>query len=287
MSKKEEEQPSIITSIKTFFHFAVGNKKKIDHEGIATNLTNEIVEILSDEEINVTPKEIIDECFIWLDNTLQPLASTMAYLVKNIIITVTIPFSLLFNDVTTVIMAIKQIQSLFFELKNFKIKNIIIKNNKPEANFLTPYIPHSQAELANINKKLDELNLIRIEIKNGIIKIVDLIIGQLTAKEIEEKEKNPEIAKKISEFILELKSSKEEQSNRVAINVFTTFVNVIFGYKSVDKKRGAKGGAIRHSNCNVFLGQRRTRTRGRQLRTKTRGRQHRSKTRRRHAFLHP
>ena len=290
--KQEEEQPSIITAIKSFFHFGLGNKKKFDHEGMATTLTNEIVDILSDEEINVTPKEIIDKCYLWLDNTLQPLASTLAYLVKNIIITITIPFSLLFNDVTTVIIAVKQIQSLFFELKNFKIKNIIIKNNKPDANFLSPYIQHSEAELANINKKLDELNLIRIEIKNVIIKIVDLIIDQLTAKKNEVKEKNTEMAKKISEFILELKSSKEEQSNRVANNVFITFVNVIFGYKSVEKKGGSRqySGKIRHQH--LFLRQRRTRHRRsrRQCRTMHRRsrRQCRSKRRtRRHPFLHP
>ena len=288
MSKKEEEeQPSIITSLKTLFHVALGNKKKFD----STKLTNEIVDILSDKTHKVTPKEIIDECYFWLDNKLQPLASTLAYLVKNIIITITIPFSLLFNDVTTVIMTVKQIQSLFFELENFKIENIIFKNNKPETNFLSPYIENSQAELANINKKLDELNLIRIEIKNPIVKIVDLIINQLTAKEIEEK--NPEIAKKISEFILELNSSKEEQSNRVANNVFTTFVNVIFGYKSTQKKDVVKGGTrqqrqhqygskTRHHH--LFLRHRRSRRHGRSRRQRRTRRQLRT---RRRSFLYP
>ena len=262
MSKKEE-QISILTSIKTIFHFALGNTKQFDHQGMATNLTNQIIKIISDESNNVTPKEIIEKCYFWLDNTLQPLASTLAYLVKNIIITVTMPFSILFNDITTVLLAIKQIQTLFFELKNFNIEKIVFINNKPEANFLTPYMAHSQAELANINKKLDEINLIRIEIKKMIIKIVDLILKQLTNIESPDNGENPEIKKKISEFILELKSSKEEQSNRVATNLFTTFIHVMFGYKSTQNKQNVKGGT-----CNSILRHRR-RSR-RQRRTKTR-----------------
>ena len=303
MSKKEEkEQPSIITAIKTFFHFAIGNKKKFDHEGLANKLTNQIIKILSNKEHTFTPKEIIDKCYLWLDNKLQPLASTLGYLVKNTIITVTIPFSLLFNDVTTVIMAIKQIESFFFELKNFNIENIIFENNKPEANFLSPYIEHSDAELANLNKKLDELNFIRIQLKNMISKIVDLIIVQLKEeinnKKDEDKknntDNNSEIIKKISEFIIELESSKEDKSNEVATSVFTTFVNVIFGYKSVEKKgtRQQHAGKIRHlflrqRRTKTRWRQRRTKTRWRQRRTKTRGRQRRTKTRRRHAFFHP
>ena len=255
---------------------------------MANKLTNQIIKILSNKEHTFTPKEIIDKCYLWLDNKLQPLASTLGYLVKNTIITVTIPFSLLFNDVTTVIMAIKQIESFFFELKNFNIENIIFENNKPEANFLSPYIEHSDAELANLNKKLDELNFIRIQLKNMISKIVDLIIVQLKEeinnKKDEDKknntDNNSEIIKKIS--------------NEVATSVFTTFVNVIFGYKSVEKKgtRQQHAGKIRHlflrqRRTKTRWRQRRTKTRWRQRRTKTRGRQRRTKTRRRHAFFHP
>ena len=133
MSKEDEEQfTSLIKMIDT---------KK---------LTNQIVKILATR--NFTPKKIIDKCYFWLDNKLQPLASTMGYLVKNTIITLTIPFSLLFNDVTTVLMAANQINSLFFELKNFKIKNLMFKNDKIEATKIGPSIEPKESKILSVFK---------------------------------------------------------------------------------------------------------------------------------------
>jgi len=247
-------------------------------------LTNQIIEILNKPDLvyDVKPEllkkypthnlsmYIIDKCYYWIETTLQPIASTSGYFVKNAIITTTVPFSLLFNDVTTVLMAWMQSFSLGNKIRNMNILNIVLE--EPAPTFLSPYIENSEAEIQNIKDKLDYINLFRIKIKNSILAIVNLIIANL--REINDKNKQ----NNVTEFIDALENTKEDKSNEVAKNLFTTFSEVIFGYKSIQKKEpkevNNKGGKLR-----LFLHRRRRTTRGRQRRT-TRGRRRRTTRRR-------
>jgi hypothetical protein len=266
------------------FNFNGENNPDINSNDITKTLTNQIIELLNNPKLvyennpellndrsHNLSMYIIDKCYDWLDFTLQPIATTSGYLVKNTMITITVPFSLLFNDVTTLIMAGKQSTSLINEINNFNILNILSRKKKSKPNFLSPYIEHSEAEIQNIKEKLDNVNLFRIQIKNSILNIVNLIITKL--REINEKNKK----KKITEFIDALESTKEDKSEEVAKNLFTTFSEVIFGYKSTKEKEPEKeshnhnkGGKLR-----LFLHRRRT------TRRKTTRRQRRRTTRQR------
>jgi hypothetical protein len=231
-------------------------------------LTNQIIQILNNPEVIYDTKPelltkdpthnlsmyIINKCYYWIELTLQPIASTSGYFVKNAIITTTVPFSLLFNDVTTVLMAWIQSFSLANKIRNMNIINIVLE--KPAPNFLSPYIENSEAEIQNIKDNLDYINLFRIKIKNSILVFVNLIIANL--REINDKNKQ----KNVTEFIDALENTKEDKSNEVAKNLFTTFSEVIFGYKSIQKKEpkevNNKGGKLR-----LFLHSRRSTTRRR------------------------
>ena len=266
------------------FNFNGENNPDINSNDITKTLTNQIIELLNNPKLvyDNNPEllndrnhnlstHIIDKCYDWLELTLQPIASTSGYLVKNTMITITVPFSLLFNDVTTLLMAGKQSTSLINEINNFNILNILSKKKESNPNFLSPYIEHSEAEIENIKASLDHINLFRIQIKNSILKIVNLIITKL--REINEKNKK----KKITEFIDALENTKEDKSEEVAKNLFTTFSEVIFGYKSTKEpekeSHNNKGGKLR-----LFLNGRRT---TRRQRRRTTRRQRRRATRRR------
>ena len=95
------------------FNFNGENNPDINSNDITKNITNQIIELLNhpnvlyenDPELLNDPSHnlpiyIIDKCYDWIEITLQPIASTSGYFVKNTMITVTMPFSLLFNDVT-------------------------------------------------------------------------------------------------------------------------------------------------------------------------------------------
>ena len=116
------------------------NNPDINSNDITKNLTNQIIELLNhpnvlyenDAELLNDPSHnlsiyIIDKCYDWIEITLQPIASTSGYFVKNTMITVTMPFSLFFNDVTTFIMAMLQSRSLVNEMRNVNILSILSK----------------------------------------------------------------------------------------------------------------------------------------------------------------
>ena len=74
---------------------------------------------------------------------------------------------------------------------------------------------------------------------------------------------------KITEFIDALENTKEDKSNEVAESVFTTFSEVIFGYKSIKQEKDQnnhnnnKGGKLRlflHSGRTIRRRQRQRRT---------------------------
>ena len=266
------------------------NNPDINSNDITKNLTNQIIELLNhpnvlyenDPELLNDPSHnlsiyIIDKCYDWIEITLQPIASTSGYFVKNTMITVTMPFSLFFNDVTTFIMAMLQSRSLVNEMRNVNILSILSKKKEPKPNFLSPYIEHSEAEIQNIKANLDHINLFRIKIKNSILNIVNLIIAKL--REINDKNKQ----EKITEFIDALESTKEEKSEEVAKNLFTTFSEVIFGYKSIKKDEQNETGSEHHNKggkLRLFLDSRRS-TRRRQRQRKTTRRRQRQQQRQR------
>ena len=254
-------------------------------DNITEKLTNQIIELLNNPKLvyennpkllndpkHNLSKYIIDKCYAWMDSTLQPIAMTSGYLVKNTIITVTVPFSLLFNDVTTLLMAGQQSTSFINEINNFDILNIISKKKESKPNFLSPYIENSEAELQNIKSSLDKINLFRIQIKNSILNIVNLIINKL--REIEMKDKSG----KITEFIDVLESTKEDKSEELSKSIFTTFAEVIFGYKSIknQEETETKGGKLR-----LFFPSRRTRRQQRRRRRTTQQRRRRRTIRQR------
>ena len=280
------------------FNFSHKNEDNPDFNpnNITEKLTNQIIELLNnpnlvyenDPELLNDPSHnlsmyIIDKCYDWIDVTLQPIAISSAYLVKNTIITVTVPFSLMFNDVTTLLMAGKQATSLVNEIKNFNILNIISKKKEPTPNFLSPYIENSEAEIQNIKTTLNNINLFRIQIKNSILHIVNLIIDKLREIKMDDTTKK----EKITEFIDALENTKEDKSNEVAESVFTTFSEVIFGYKSIKQEKDQnnnnnnnKGGKLRlflHSGRTIRRRQRQRRT----ARRRTARRQRQRTTRRR------
>jgi len=290
-----------ITKLSNAFNFSRKNEDNPDFNpnNITEKLTNQIIELLNnpklvyenDPELLNDPSHnlstyIIDKCYDWIDVTLQPIAISSGYLVKNTIITVTVPFSLMFNDATTLLMAGHQATSLINEIKNFNILNILSKKKEPTPNFLSPYIENSDAEIENIKTTLNNINLFRIQIKNSILHIVNLIIDKLREIKMDDTTKK----EKITEFIDALENTKEEKSEEVAESVFTTFSEVIFGYKSIKEKKDQnnhnnnKGGKLRlflHSGRTVRHRQRRTTRRGRrQRRTTRRGRRQRRTTRR-------
>ena len=280
------------------FNFSHKNEDNPDFNpnNITEKLTNQIIELLNnpnlvyenDPELLNDPSHnlsmyIIDKCYDWIDVTLQPIAISSGYLVKNTIITVTVPFSLMFNDVTTLLMAGKQATSLVNEIKNFNILNIISKKKEPTPNFLSPYIENSEAEIQNIKTTLNNINLFRIQIKNSILNIVNLIIDKLREIKMDDTTKK----EKITEFIDALENTKEDKSNEVAESVFTTFSEVIFGYKSIKQEKDQnnnnnnnKGGKLRlflHSGRTIRRRQRQRRT----ARRRTARRQRQRTTRRR------
>ena len=250
------------------FNFNGENNPDINSNDITKNITNQIIELLNhpnvlyenDPELLNDPSHnlpiyIIDKCYDWIEITLQPIASTSGYFVKNTMITVTIPFSLVFNDVTTLIMATLQSGSLVNEMRNVNILSILSKKKEPKPNLLSPYIEHSEAEIQNIKAKLDHINLFRIKIKNSILNIVNLIIAKL--REINDKNKQ----EKITEFIDALESTKEEKSEEVAKNLFTTFSEVIFGYKSIKNEKQNETETEHHNKggkLRLFLDSRRS-----------------------------
>ena len=269
-----------MTKLSNAFNFSHKNEDNPDFNpnNITEKLTNQIIELLSnpnlvydnDQELLNDPSHnlsiyIIDKCYDWIDVTLQPIAISSAYLVKNTIITVTVPFSLMFNDATTLLMAGHQATSLINEIKNFSILNIISKKKEPKPNFLSPYIENSEAEIQNIKTTLNNINLFRIQIKNSILNIVNLIIAKLREIKMDDTTKK----EKITEFIDALENTKEDKSNEVAESVFTTFSEVIFGYKSIKQEKDQnnhnnnKGGKLRlflHSGRTIRRRQRQRRT---------------------------
>ena len=266
----------------------ISGYNSINPNNITENITNQLIELLNDPELVyandpellIDPNHnlsiyIIDKCYDWIEVTLQPIAHTSGYLVKNTIITTTVPFSLMFNDGVTVLMTIQQSTSFLNKLKNLNLLTILSNKKEPKANFLSPYIENSEAELENIKANLDRINLFRIQIKNSILTIVNLIITKLT--EINKKNKN----EKITEFIDALESTKQDKSDEVSAKLFTTFSEVIFGYKSANEKEetgkevNTKGG-----KNHLFFNSRRT-TRRRRSNSRRRSNRRRSNSRRR------
>jgi hypothetical protein len=278
------------------FNFSRINEDNPDFNpnNITEKLTNQIIELLNnpnlvyenDPELLNDPSHnlsmyIIDKCYDWIDVTLQPIAISSGYLVKNTIITVTVPFSLMFNDATTLLMAGHQATSLVNEINNFNILNVLSKKKEPTPNFLSPYIEHSEAEIQNIKTTLNNINLFRIQIKNSILHIVNLIIDKLREIKMDDTTKK----EKITEFIDALENTKEDKSDEVAESVFTTFSEVIFGYKSIKQEKDQnnhnnKGGKLRLFLHNGRTARRRTARRGQRQRRRTTRRQRRRTTRR-------
>ena len=146
---------------------------------------------------------------------------------------------------------------------------------------MSPYIENSEAEIQNIKTTLNNINLFRIQIKNSILHIVNLIIDKLREIKMDDTTKK----EKITEFIDALENTKEDKSNEVAESVFTTFSEVIFGYKSIKQEKDQnnnnnKGGKLRlflHSGRTIRRRQRQRRT----ARRRTARRQRQRTTRRR------